>query len=193
MRAVRTALGSSREQEASARGRHNFLLSAATHSVRSANRDRDSLLADVMSTAGKASETPGRGKAQPIGPEPPTPGNALRTIFIEPSGWKESYFALKAGMQPSDLSRLLWGRRTLTAPVAGRVAKATGTRPATWMALQSAHDLWLSGQVVDFAHDVAPHLRELQQRRQAASEIGPRQPAIPHPRLASTAPPRQPP
>ena len=73
---------------------------------------------------------------------PPHPGEFLTAVYLEPNGLSGRELAGKLGVSPSTLSRILRGTSNISPEMALRLEKALGRSAESWLALQSAHDLW---------------------------------------------------
>lgn len=74
---------------------------------------------------------------------PPHPGEVLREWLTEIS---VTDAAARLGIARVSLSRLLNGASGISAEMDLRLAKALGTTPGFWLALQSDYDLWQAQQ-----------------------------------------------
>ena len=80
---------------------------------------------------------------------PPHPGEFITDIYLEPNGISGRELAAKLDVAASTLSRLLKGSSRVTPEMALRLSKAIGRSPESWLAMQDAHDLWVTRQYVD--------------------------------------------
>ena len=80
---------------------------------------------------------------------PPHPGEFITQAYLEPHGLSGRELALKLGVAPSTLSRILNGSSAVSPEMALRLSKAIGRSPESWLALQHNHDLWHARQHVD--------------------------------------------
>jgi len=77
----------------------------------------------------------------PIGPAANTPGEILRTEFLEPLGLSQNELATRSGLDRMRISEIVRGRRRLTAETAIAFAKVFEIEPQFWMNLQRDYDL----------------------------------------------------
>jgi addiction module HigA family antidote len=80
---------------------------------------------------------------------PPHPGEFISGVYLEPNGISGRVLAEKLGVAPSTLNRVLNGNSRVRPEMALRLSKAIGRSPESWLAMQSARDLWLARQHVD--------------------------------------------
>lgn len=86
---------------------------------------------------------------------PPHPGEFIAEVFLEPFNVSGRELALRLGVAPSTLSRVLRGTMRVSPEMALRLSKALGRSPESWLAMQDAHDLWNARQQIDLT-DVRP-------------------------------------
>ena len=72
---------------------------------------------------------------------PITPGEILRTDFLEPMGLSARRLAAEIGVPTNRITAILNGTRAITAPTALLLAKRFGNSAEFWMNLQTAYDL----------------------------------------------------
>lgn len=84
--------------------------------------------------------------------DPPHPGEFITQIYLVPNGLSGRELASKLGVAPSTLSRVLRGTSGVTPEMALRLSKALGRSPESWLAMQSAYDLWQARQRVDLGN-----------------------------------------
>lgn len=82
---------------------------------------------------------------------PPHPGEFIATVYLEPNGISGRELAVKLGVAPSTLSRVLNGTSGISPEMALRLAKALGRSPESWLAMQYNYDLWQARRHVDLA------------------------------------------
>lgn len=73
---------------------------------------------------------------------PATPGEILHDDFLEEHGITQEEFAKKIGVSRLSVNQIVGGKRSITAAMALRIAKATGTTPELWLNLQMNVDLY---------------------------------------------------
>lgn len=93
---------------------------------------------------------------------PVHPGEILREDLMEPLGLTLTALAREIKIPVVRLSRIVNGRRALTADVALRLSRYFGNTPEFWINLQAAYDLRVT------IHSVASRIeREVRPRRAA--------------------------
>jgi addiction module HigA family antidote len=80
---------------------------------------------------------------------PPHPGEIIREDCLEPLGLSVTAAAKWLGVSRQSLSELLNGRNGLSAEMALRLEQAGWSTAETWLAVQTAYDLWQVKQQVD--------------------------------------------
>lgn len=83
---------------------------------------------------------------------PTTPGEYLKTEFLDELGLSAYALARATHMPDSRLSEIINGKRGITADTALRLAKYFGTSAQFWLNLQSHYDLEITHR--DVAHDI---------------------------------------
>ena len=73
---------------------------------------------------------------------PPHPGGIVRRQCLEPLGLSVTGAAKHLGVARQSLSELVNGRSGVSVEMAIRLSKAFGSTPETWLAMQTAYDLW---------------------------------------------------
>lgn len=73
---------------------------------------------------------------------PPHPGGIVRRQCLEPLGLSVTRTAKGLGVTRQALSDLVNERAGISVEMAIRLSKAFGSSPETWLAMQTAHDLW---------------------------------------------------
>ncbi len=68
------------------------------------------------------------------------PGEVLREEFLVPMGVSQYRLAKQIGVPAMRISEICAGKRSITADTALRLARALGTTPAFWLALQASFD-----------------------------------------------------
>lgn len=68
------------------------------------------------------------------------PGEVLREEFLIPLGISQYRLAKAIGVSPMRISEICAGKRSITADTALRLARALGTTPGFWLALQASYD-----------------------------------------------------
>ncbi len=72
---------------------------------------------------------------------PVHPGEILLHDFMEPLHLSQTALARAVGVAPVRVSRIVRGRRAITADTALRLSRYFGTRPGGWLDLQTHYDL----------------------------------------------------
>jgi len=80
---------------------------------------------------------------------PPHPGEFIIDVYLTPFGVSARELAAQLRVAPSTLSRVLNGSSRVSPEMALRLSKALGRSPESWLAMQTAHDLWIARQTVD--------------------------------------------
>ncbi len=73
--------------------------------------------------------------------EPITPGEILRTEFLEPLGITQYRLAQATGLPQTRISQIVRGKRSITAETALRLSKALGVDDRFWINIQTDYDL----------------------------------------------------
>jgi len=73
---------------------------------------------------------------------PPHPGEIIREDCLKPLGLTVTAAAAWLGISRRSLSELLNGRNGVSADMAIRLEKAGWSKAETWLAVQTAYDLW---------------------------------------------------
>ena len=75
---------------------------------------------------------------------PTHPGAVLREDVLPELGITQAELARRLGVSRLTVSELLREKRALSPLMAARLARLLGTSPESWLAMQSALDLWLA-------------------------------------------------
>src|SRR5438128_263280 len=75
--------------------------------------------------------------------KPTHPGAILREDVLPALEMTQTEFAGRIGVSRLTVSELLHEKRALSADLAMRIAKLTGTTPESWLRMQQALDLWM--------------------------------------------------
>lgn len=73
--------------------------------------------------------------------DPITPGEILRTEFLEPLGITQYRLAQATGLSQTRVSEIVRGRRAITIDTALRLSKALGVDDRFWINIQTDYDL----------------------------------------------------
>ncbi len=90
---------------------------------------------------------------------PPHPGEFITETYLAPFGVTGRALALRLGVSPSTLARVLNGSSRVTPEMALRLAKVLGRSAESWLTMQDVYDLWVARnsinvdglETVDFA------------------------------------------
>ncbi len=74
--------------------------------------------------------------------KPTHPGAVLREDVLPETGWTQTEFASRLMVSRQTVSDLLHERKSVTAEMAIRIARAVGGTPESWLRMQEALDLW---------------------------------------------------
>ena len=74
--------------------------------------------------------------------KPTHPGELLREDILPALGLTQTELAQRLAVSRLTVSELIHEKRALSADLAIRVAKLTGTTPESWLRMQEALDLW---------------------------------------------------
>ena len=80
---------------------------------------------------------------------PPHPGAFIQDVYLAPNEISGRELALKLGVAPSTLNRVLNEASGISPEMALRLSKALGRSPESWLAMQDNYDLWQAKQIVD--------------------------------------------
>jgi addiction module HigA family antidote len=80
---------------------------------------------------------------------PPHPGEFISEVYLAPHGMSGRELAVRLGVAPSTLSRVLTGASGVSPEMALRLSKCLGRTPESWLAMQSAYDLWKARRETD--------------------------------------------
>jgi len=82
---------------------------------------------------------------------PPHPGEFIAEVYLEPNGISGRDLALRLGVSPSTLNRVLTGHSNVSPEMALRLAKCLGRSPESWLAMQYSYDLWRARKTLDLS------------------------------------------
>ena len=68
--------------------------------------------------------------------EIPTPGQMLQEDYLEPLGIKPAHLAEETGLNPSHVSELLDGKRSITPEISAALGKVLGMSEEFWLGVQ---------------------------------------------------------
>lgn len=74
--------------------------------------------------------------------KPTHPGALLREDILPALGLTQTELAQRLAVSRLTISEVLHEKRALSADLAIRIAKLTGTTPESWLRMQEALDLW---------------------------------------------------
>lgn len=105
---------------------------------------------------------------------PDHPGSILREEFLIPAGFAVKVAAERLDVSRQTLHRVLSGQSAVTADMALRLGRFTGTSPVFWLNLQAQHDLWHQGRalarVLRGIHPLGADTERTPKRSEPASE-----------------------
>ena len=73
---------------------------------------------------------------------PTHPGAVLREDVLPELGWTQTELAARLMVSRQTVSDFLHERKSVTAEMAIRIARAVGGTPESWLRMQEALDLW---------------------------------------------------
>lgn len=80
---------------------------------------------------------------------PPHPGAFIQNVYLEPNDISGRELALKLGVAPSTLNRVLNEASGISPEMALRLSKVLGRSPESWLLMQDHYDLWEAKQNID--------------------------------------------
>ena len=92
------------------------------------------------------------------GLRPTHPGELLREDVLPALGQPKTAIARALGVSRTTLHDLIAERQPVTANMALRLGKLTGTTPESWLRMQTAFDLAREGERLAAELDAIPHL-----------------------------------
>jgi addiction module HigA family antidote len=81
--------------------------------------------------------------------DPPHPGEFISEVYLEPNSISGRDLAVRLGVSPSTLNRVLTGHSGVSPEMALRLSKCLGRSPESWLAMQHSYDLWRARKTVD--------------------------------------------
>ena len=88
--------------------------------------------------------------------KPTHPGEILREDILPALRMTQTELAERLGVSRLSVSELLLGKRAMSADMAIRVARLTGTTPESWLRMQETLDLWTLMQDAERYRDIRP-------------------------------------
>jgi antitoxin HigA-1 len=88
--------------------------------------------------------------------KPTHPGAVLREDVLPETGWTQMEFASRLMVSRQTVSDLLHEKKSVTAEMAIRIARAVGGTPESWLRMQQAQDLWAAEMKFKNNPDLAP-------------------------------------
>ena len=79
---------------------------------------------------------------------PTHPGAVLREDVLPELGWTQTELAARLMVSRQTVSDLLHERKSVTAEMAIRIARAVGGTPESWLRMQEALDLWTAEMII---------------------------------------------
>jgi addiction module HigA family antidote len=83
---------------------------------------------------------------------PTHPGETLKEDLFPTLGLSTATAAIRMGVSRPQLSRVVAGTAGVTAEMALKLGKLTGTAPRLWLNMQTQHDLWHAARKVDVSN-----------------------------------------
>ena len=80
---------------------------------------------------------------------PPHPGAFIQEVYLTPNEISCRELALKLGVAPSTMSRVLNATSGISPEMALRLSKALGRTPESWLTMQDNYDLCQAKQTVN--------------------------------------------
>jgi addiction module HigA family antidote len=87
---------------------------------------------------------------------PTHPGAVLREDVLPELGWTQTELAARLMVSRQTVSDLLHERKSVTAEMAVRLARAVGGTPESWLRMQEALDLWAAELKFKNSPKIAP-------------------------------------
>ena len=87
---------------------------------------------------------------------PTHPGAVLREDVLPELGWTQTELAARLIVSRQTVSDLLHERKSVTAEMAIRIARAVGGTPESWLRMQEALDLWAAELTFKRTPKIAP-------------------------------------
>ena len=87
---------------------------------------------------------------------PTHPGAVLREDVLPELGWTQTELAARLMVSRQTVSDLLHERKSVTAEMAIRIARAVGGTPESWLRMQEALDLWAAEMKFKRTPKIAP-------------------------------------
>ena len=94
--------------------------------------------------------------------KPTHPGAIIREDVLPALGMTQTEFAKRLAVSRLTISELLHEKRGLSADLAIRLGKLTGTTPESWLRMQTALDLWQARQHAGTLVKIKPLPRDVQ-------------------------------
>jgi addiction module HigA family antidote len=88
--------------------------------------------------------------------EPTHPGAVLREDVLPALDMTQTEFAERLGVSRLSVSELMHEKRSLTPEMAARLGKLLNTTPQSWLATQTALDLWRIQQAPERLASIKP-------------------------------------
>ena len=89
---------------------------------------------------------------------PSHPGAVLREDVLPEIGWTQTELAARLMVSRQTVSDLLHERKSVTAEMAIRIARAVGGTPESWLRMQEALDLWAAEMKFKRNPKIAPRV-----------------------------------
>lgn len=80
---------------------------------------------------------------------PPHPGEFIHDAYLEPFEISCQQLAVKLGVSPITLNRIIKGKSAINSEMALRLSKTLGRSPESWLIMQDNYNLWQARQRVN--------------------------------------------
>jgi addiction module HigA family antidote len=87
---------------------------------------------------------------------PTHPGAVLREDVLPELGWTQTQLAARLMVSRQTVSDVLHEKKSVTAEMAVRIARAVGGTPESWLRMQEALDIWLVEMKCKNNPEIAP-------------------------------------
>jgi len=87
---------------------------------------------------------------------PPHPGEFIAEVYLDEHGATRADLARALNVSPSTVARLVAGKAGVSPEMAIKLAHALGPSASSWLAMQSAFDLWHASRDKQLLKGVSP-------------------------------------
>ena len=88
--------------------------------------------------------------------KPPHPGEFIHEVYLEEHNVTRADLARALNVSPSSVARLIASKAAVSPSMAIKLEKALGVSAGSWLAMQSAYDLWHAGRDKALLRGVSP-------------------------------------